>query len=331
MTKADKARALIEKYPTLSKKKLGELLYKYHPTHFKDAEEGRVYIRAVTGGCRSVRLKETHKEFYISHNLPEGKKNDYTPFIVSGKNIGILFDIHIPYHDKRAIELALNYFKKVKVDTIILGGDLMDFYQMSDFEKDPEERISTWEELRMCMGFLTDLRNNFPDAAIIFKIGNHDERFERWLRKHPEVADFPILNFNYLFNLHGVTDDERELAKKRNIEIVTKKRVMKMGKLNLVHGHEFGKAIFSPVNPARGLYLRAKSNTICGHHHQTTEHVEKDLNDNIIGCWTAGCLSDLHPAYQPINKYNLGFSRVTVYQDGNFSVENKKIMGYEIV
>jgi hypothetical protein len=33
----------------------------------------------------------------------------------------------------------------------------------------------------------------------------------------------------------------------------------------------------------------------------------------------------------PINKFNLGFARVVIDKDGNFSVENKKLMNYKIV
>jgi predicted phosphodiesterase len=331
MTKADKAREIIEQFPTLSKKELGKILFKRNPKHFKDAEDGRYIIRAVTGKAVNT-YSVTHKDIYIGPNLKEGAKNNFTPFIVKGKNVGLLFDIHFPYHDLRAIELALNYFKRVKVDTIILGGDLIDCYHLSRYEKDPNQRISAWEELRIMMGFLTDLRDNFPNAEIVYKLGNHDERYEQYVKQNcADIFDFPVLSLDYLINIHGKTDEERSLAKKRNVKIVTQKRVLKIGKLNVVHGHEFGKSTFSPVNPARGFYLRAKANTIGGHHHQTSEHIEKDLNNNITGCWSVGCLSDLHPAYMPINKFNLGFARVEVEQGGNFSVENKKIMNYKIV
>lgn len=333
MNKQDKARQVVEEFPTLSKRELGRLLVKKYPTHFKNADDARVVVQRVTGAAGKSRLvAATHKDIYIGHNLKEGQRNYFTPFIVNGKNVGLLFDVHIPYHDLQAINLALNYFKSKQVDTIILGGDVIDCYQLSRFEKDPDQRISTWEELRMFIGFLNDLRDNFPKAEIIYKLGNHDERYEIFLKqKAPELFDFTVLSLDYLINIHGTTDEERDLAKKRNVKIVSQKRVLKLGKLNVVHGHEFGKGIIAPVNPARGFYMKAKSNTIGGHHHQTSEHIEKDLNNNITGCWSVGCLSDLHPAYMPINKFNLGFARVLVEQDGNFSVENKKIMNYKII
>lgn len=330
MTKADKARRLIEQYPTLSKKKLGELLYLKNPKHFKNAEDGRSFIRAVTVS-KTGRVKITHNDIYKGVNLKEGKKNDFTPYVTKGKRIGLLFDIHIPYHDLKVINAGLSYFKKKKVDTIILGGDVLDFYQMSRYEKDPEERTSTWEELRMLIGFLTDLRDNFPKAEIIYKLGNHDERYEKYVKQHVELFDFPVLSLDYLINVHGSTKEEQELARKRNIKIISHKRVIKAGKLNVVHGHEFGKSVFSPVNIARGFYLRAKANTIGGHHHQTSEHIEKDLNQSSVGCWSVGCCCDLNPAYMPINKWNHGLALVEVFNSGDFSVDNRKVVNGKIM
>lgn len=329
MTKSDKARELIERFPMLSKKKLGEILYNENPLHFKDAEDGRNYIRGVTGSSAGTTSKITHKLIYKG---PEGKRNDFSPFVLNYKNVGLLFDIHIPYHDERAINVALSYFKENQVDAIVFGGDLLDFYNLSRFDKDPEERTSTWEDIKIMLGFIDNVREAFPDTALIYKFGNHDERYENYIKQNcKEIFDFAVLSMDYLINSFGKNDEERLIASKRKVTIVTGKRVVKLGKLNIVHGHEFGKSIFSPVNPARGLYLRAKASCICGHHHQTSEHIESDINNSITGCWSVGCLSDLHPAYMPINKFNLGFARVIVTNEDNFSVENKKIMNYQIV
>ena len=326
MIKAEEARKLVEELPRLSKKKLGLILFEKGIV--QSPEIGRRLIQNVISGSDG----STKTDAYIGNNLKAGKKNNFTPYKVDGKNIGLLFDLHFPFHDKRAINVALSYFKLKKVDTIILGGDAVDFYGFSRFMKDPKQRITPWQELGMLAGFITDLRNNFPKAKIIWKYGNHCERFEHHVfQMTPVLADFKVLSMDHIMNHYGETDDEKEVARKRDLIIVDEKRVVKMGKLNLVHGHEFGKSIFSPVNPARGLYLRAKTNTICGHHHQTSEHIEKDLNDNVVGCWSVGCLSDLHPAYMPINKFNLGFARVVIDKEGNFSVENKKLMNYKIV
>lgn len=104
------------------------------------------------------------------------------------------------------------------------------------------------------------------------------------------------------------------------------KQIAKAGKLNLMHGHEFGHSVFSPVNPARGLYMRAKENSIIGHHHQTSEHSEKNLTGDVVTTWSVGALCGMRPEYYPYNKWNLGFAIIETSDNGDFEVNNKRII-----
>ena len=109
------------------------------------------------------------------------------------------------------------------------------------------------------------------------------------------------------------------------------RQIAKAGKLHLLHGHEFGHSVFSPVNPARGLYMRAKESSIIGHHHQTSEHSEKSLSGEVVTTWSIGALCGLSPEYMPFNKWNHGFARVEVQENGNYIVHNKRIIKYKIM
>ena len=98
------------------------------------------------------------------------------------------------------------------------------------------------------------------------------------------------------------------------------------GKLPVLHGHEI-RNIQRTVNPARGLFLRAKSWAACSHCHTTSEHTTRDINGQVITTWSFGCLCDLQPEYNPFgNDWNWGFALVNVNDDGGFEVENKRIM-----
>jgi hypothetical protein len=121
------------------------------------------------------------------------------------------------------------------------------------------------------------------------------------------------------FNLENIIK-----ARAEGVEVIGEKRIIKAGDLNIVHGHEFGGSVFSPVNIARGLFLRAKVSAMQGHNHQTSEHTESNMNGGITTTFSTGCLCELHPAYLPINKWNHGFAMVDI--DGkNFEVRNKRI------
>ena len=171
MNRSQLAREAIEKFPNLSKHKLAELLLKQHPFLFKDKEQARYTVKAVTNNYR-------HGGNYIQSDkyqgvLPQGEKNDFSPFVLKGKRIGILSDIHIPYHDLDSLHIALEEFKKVEIDTLVLNGDIIDCYQLSRWEKDPNKRNHAYE-MELLTIFFDDLTKMFPKVELVYKLGNHD-------------------------------------------------------------------------------------------------------------------------------------------------------------
>ena len=54
------------------------------------------------------------------------------------------------------------------------------------------------------------------------------------------------------------------------------------------------------------------------------------MNGKITTTWSLGCLSELHPQYAPLNKWNNGFAIVDI--DGRkFDVRNKRILNGEVL
>jgi hypothetical protein len=111
----------------------------------------------------------------------------------------------------------------------------------------------------------------------------------------------------------------------KDADYVTDKRPIRLGELNIIHGHEYKFAISNPVNPARGLFLRCKAYAMCGHFHQSSYHSEKNVEQNKIATWSTGCLCDMHPDYAPYNNWSHGFAFVETFADGKFEVQNKII------
>jgi predicted phosphodiesterase len=250
--------------------------------------------------------------------IPEAlvQLNDWKALQIGGPNKTlILADVHIPFHDPEALELALEYGAKQNPTIILLNGDIVDHYALSRWEKNPEFRKFP-EEVSATIYFLSGLRKRFPKARIIFKHGNHEERFEMYMRmKAIDLLGIPAFDWKNVYDLD-----------KNEIELVTQKRPIRLGKLNVIHGHEYIFSISNPVNPARGMYLKAKAHVLGGHFHQTSEHSENNLEQSVISAWSTGCLCDLHPEYRPLNMWNHGFSVVTTEEDGGFHVENLRIV-----
>lgn len=103
-----------------------------------------------------------------------------------GKRCIVLSDIHIPFQDVLSVETALEYADQIKPDIIVILGDLIDFYQISDFVKNPRER-DTKTEIEMTRKFLTELRRRFPSADIYYKEGNHEKRLERYIIQNHSI------------------------------------------------------------------------------------------------------------------------------------------------
>lgn len=298
--------------PTL---KLARIMQKENPLLFNTVERSRDTLRAIEGkhGKNGDRVRKVVEERPRNpYNLPKSEEANYEPYFIKAKRLLVLSDIHIPYHSIDALTAAFDYAKKDKPDAILLNGDTIDFFQLSRFVKDPKAR-SFAHELLAFKEFMDVLKDTFK-CQIYFKTGNHEERY-----------------FHYLWmkagELNGVDEFELEnIIKSRaeGIEIIKDKRIIKAGALNIIHGHEFGGSVFSPVNIARGLFLRGKVSAMQGHNHQTSEHTESNMNGEIVTTFSLGCLSELNPAYLPINKWNHGFAMVDI--DGeSFDVRNKRI------
>ena len=317
MSKVNIAREYREKYgwemPTL---KLARIIFKDNPLLFRDVEHARVALRAIENklGKKNAHIitKEMPTRPKNPYNLPESDEAIYQPYDLKAKRLLVLSDIHIPYHNIEALTCTFDYAKQEKPDAILLNGDTLDFFGLSRFAKDPKGR-SFAHELKTFKEFMDIIKKTF-DAKIYFKIGNHEERYFHflWMKAHEIVGVEE-------FELENIIKSRAE-----GIEIIKDKRIMKAGDLNIVHGHEFGGSVFSPVNIARGLFLRGKVSAMQGHNHQTSEHSESNMNGEITTTWSLGCLCELHPAYLPINKWNHGFALVDI--DGqNFDVRNKRI------
>jgi Mlc titration factor MtfA (ptsG expression regulator) len=115
------------------------------------------------------------------------------------------------------------------------------------------------------------------------------------------------------------------------VTLVKDKQIAMAGKLPILHGHEWYGGFAPPVNPARGLFLKAKESALVGHHHRTSEHTEKTLSGEVLTTWSTGCLCGLEPEYAPYNNYNHGFAHVKVASDGNYELKNIRIINYKIV
>ena len=248
--------------------------------------------------------------------MPKSVADSWTPHRLNVLgNVGILSDVHVPYHSEIAVAAAVGHLKDQGLSALLLNGDIADFYAISRYTKDPKQRDFKGE-LEKVRNFLAYLRHKFPDIPIVFKEGNHENRWAAWLWQHAaEISDDPRMS------LHSWLDFD-----KHDIEWVEDQRPVMLGKLPVLHGHELPKGMTAPVNVARGVFLRTGSTGLVGHSHRTSNHAESDMWHHETGCWSTGCLCDLRPEYARINKWNWGFAMVAIHKNGAFDVHNYRVM-----
>lgn len=323
MTKTSVARTYRDKYgmdmPTL---KLARIMYNENNLAFKSVEDARYVLRGIEGKIGKTRVRVTHEHEERPrnpYNLPQSDEADYKPFLIKGhKRIAVFSDIHVPFHSIEAITAAIKFCKKEKPDAILLNGDTIDCHRLSRFIKDPKKRNFALE-LDTFKALMEVFRKELK-CKMYFKVGNHEERYEHFLMEKAS-------------ELNGVEEFEFEniiKARANGIGFISDRRVIKIGELYGIHGHEYVGGISAPVNPARGLFLRGKVSCFQGHNHQTSEHTEPTMAGKMITTWSIGCLSELHPAYMPLNRWNHGFAIVDL--DGSkYEFRNKRIYKGEIL
>lgn len=248
------------------------------------------------------------------YNLPESFEESFEHYRLPSRlrNVGVMNDLHIPYHSIESIDEAINYFIIKKVDALFLNGDIIDCYMLSIFQPDPRKRHFV-QEIEAFRTFIKSLRDNVT-KNIYFKLGNHEERYEKiMISRSPEFLDVPAFDFE---NVLG--------CKELGVEVIKEQRIVYIGSLPAIHGHEIGMK-YASVNPARTLFLKTYKSSICGHLHRTSNHNEQSLDGKIISTWSVGHLSDPHPIYRRINNWNHGVARVEKDEEGNFEVTNLRL------
>lgn len=304
---------------------LAKLIYKENPLDFKNVEEIRSCIRGYRGQSgQPKRDGIKNNKFYkevgskTPFKIPEPISKDYEPIILDKKfnNIGILSDFHIPNHRVEPIEVAVNYLKEKKVNCIILNGDVLDNtpFTRHGGERPTPQQVVEW--FNMTELFFEWLRDEFPEAEIIWTEGNHDFWYSRWMMEHAhQLSKDPYFSLQQRLNI-----DEYK------IKFIPQATFLKAGRLNIMHGHQLSGKFGVGAAPARAVFAKAKKSVIIGHVHVADNYTDNNLDREVSTCWTTGCLCTLTPDYNPIGgKACHGFAHAIIEDNGDFKVDNIRI------
>ena len=325
----DKYTEIVSQYcelmPSVPSRSLARLILKEHPDMSGgDIDKIRSRVR-IARGKHGARMRGTARkivESNIDGYLPPPMHSKREPYVLTQTgHILHIGDIHVPFHEPAAIRLMLQYVTDhYDIKALAINGDFWDCLSISKFGKD-KRPPTMQEEKDYAEDVLETLEDAFPKAKKILKLGNHEARLARYL--YTNVPDMYEMINESVADLFGCVQ--------RGWDVVGDKQLIKAGKLWVCHGGEVGINSVG-VNPARSLYLKTKATALCFHLHSPSSHVEKTLDGRYPQCWSAGCLCDLQPDYCPhSNRHMHGFAIQHIEKDGNFCLENMKILHDRVV
>lgn len=299
------AKQILAEYPTSGSLTLAKRLYQQFPEEFQTVEHARGIVRHYRGehganhrkGLQDLtHVKDMDKMLRDRFALPEPAVMNREPYYIPKANDkGIVFgDAHFPYQNNKGIYEAIEYGVRKGANWILMNGDMLDLYQVSRFTKDGRKPNVEYE-IEMLYEFLINLRAAFPNALIIWKNGNHEDRWDTYMKNSA-----PVLYMTGTTSL----EDTMPLGDLNIIVIKDKRRII-AGDLNILHGHEYPGSAGS-VNPARAMFLKAGANVLCNHFHRSSSHKGTDLNGRVIRSYSLGAMCAAQD-YSPYGQQDCSF------------------------
>lgn len=283
----------------------------------KAGKEGIILGRTQLASILSVSDREAREILFSLKHLNLIRCDSSIMEACSGEVVLAIGDLHIPYQDDAAIEAALSYAERRGINTICLMGDIMDFYQISSFGKNPLRSKRLFEEIKQGKEFLQSLRNRFPEAKIIYYAGNHEERLARYIYdKAPQLSE---LIDNFLPEKLGIPE----------LNMTFEENPFKIGKLWYLHGHEKGKGSYNPEWITNVVMGSVYDHFITFHYHRSQDKVFKRIGGRYFRASSVGYLAG-EMDYARMNKWQQGFALITYFEDGEFSIENKTIINGKV-
>lgn len=237
------------------------------------------------------------------------------------QKISILSDTQAKYHDKGALALVLYALKKQKPEIVILNGDIIDCFAISDFNRSfggPDSLMEEWAVAYREV--ILPIREAVPNAEIIWVEGNHEDRYTNRLYSKLQRAD--------LGEIYGMLPSLEEFfkLKKHGIKYIKSKRGN--GKYDLIpkvltvmHGSLTG------VNALRNTLKKHGNSVVISHTHKSgSEYIRLWNGEEIVGFCT-GCLCEVEPEYSDTSDWTQSWISGWIDVDAKrFGLNHEKII-----
>jgi len=209
--------------------------------------------------------------------------------LFDGLKLVFLTDLHLETLPTRTgwepatapcLDTALNFCEDFKPDITILGGDIMNFDEISEHTKD-KPLLREGRRLKHDFDYgneVLDRVDKFTKGDKIFQEGNHEIRFARWVERNPSVE--------------GLVSIEQNLKlKERGYKVIKENVIYKVGHARFFHGLYTNKYHSAKTVEVVG------DNIFYGHTHSVQVFSKHNYEQNPIIGYNVGSLCELRPFY----------------------------------
>ncbi len=246
--------------------------------------------------------------------------------VKSEKNL-VFSDLHFPYQDDKAINIMFKYAKEYQPDNIFMNGDIVDFYNLSKFDKDPNRKKTIADEIEMVRKFFDKTRSTFPKSNIYFIHGNHENRLQRYLWENPELAKLSELDITNLFKFSDYNIKEVKVSRDYwSMEGGT----IKQGNAIIMHGDSrlngASTSKYSGYSAKNTMLGGINESIIMGHIHRLAIITHSTPKGVLVGI-EGGCLCQV----PKIANWERGFVTFETVKNKNYNyrlhlIENDKLI-----
>lgn len=231
--------------------------------------------------------------------------------------VGCISDIHYPYQDQKAEDIALAFMTDYKPDILVWNGDIFDFYAVSSYEKDVKKKMNIQDEIDHGYSRMKTWVNELgPKTKHYFRMGNHEARLSKMTVKlAPALSALRSLNL----------EDNLDL-KALGVKYIPDHKDLYIGNLLFIHGSVVRK---HGGNSARGHYEQYGCSVIMGHTHRLAVAYKR----NKYGTHTLienGTLCDFDVEYAQFPDWQHGFTTIN-FDGDDFSVSQHPIINYKLI
>lgn len=239
----------------------------------------------------------------------------------------VLPDLQCPFHDEKSLNVVLKYMADNWWDYVIILGDFLDYYSISDFNanypgvlegKTILNELATGE--RVLMKIIKEGRHKNKHCKVIYLEGNHETRAYKFVNRFP--------------HLKGIIEPENALQlKQKGVEYMmswSHSEMFTIGRANFTHGR------YTNDHHAKKMVANYEENIFYGHVHDCNSYNKQAMGTGKTKVGQSlGCLCE----YPKEADYTKGAPKnwqqaVTTFYflpDGNFNYYMTRIFNNRFV